>query len=154
VVRDRRAAAQNTRPRYNAAPTQSLPVVLRDRESGARRLETLRWGLIPFWAKDAKMVYTTINAKSETVATKAAFREAFESRRCIVPADGVLRMAAARRQDQAALSLRPGRRQPDGLRRPMGAVEGSGQRRDDPELHHHHRRAQSALRAHPRPECR
>jgi putative SOS response-associated peptidase YedK len=43
----------NLQPRYNAAPTQSLPTVLRDRESGERRLEALRWGLIPYWAKDA-----------------------------------------------------------------------------------------------------
>jgi putative SOS response-associated peptidase YedK len=78
----------NTRPRYNAAPTQSLLVVLRDPESGERRIEALRWGLIPFWAKDAKIAYQTINAKAETVATKPAFREAFKSRRCLVPADG------------------------------------------------------------------
>jgi putative SOS response-associated peptidase YedK len=78
----------NTRPRYNAAPTDSLPIVLRDRESGERRLETLRWGLIPFWAKDAKIGYTTINARAETVATTPFFREAFKARRCLVPADG------------------------------------------------------------------
>jgi putative SOS response-associated peptidase YedK len=62
--------------------------VLRDRDSGERRLETLRWGLIPYWAKDPKIGYTTINAMAETVATKPAFREAFKSRRCLVPADG------------------------------------------------------------------
>jgi putative SOS response-associated peptidase YedK len=78
----------NTRPRYNAAPTDSHPVVLRDWDSGERRLETLRWGLIPFWAKDGKIGYSTINAKAETVAVAPAFREAFKSRRCLVPADG------------------------------------------------------------------
>jgi putative SOS response-associated peptidase YedK len=78
----------NTRPRYNAAPTDAHPVVLRDWSSGERRLETLRWGLIPFWAKDAKIGYSTINAKAETVAVAPAFREAFKSRRCLVPADG------------------------------------------------------------------
>jgi hypothetical protein len=78
----------NTRQRYNAAPTQDLPVVLRDPESGERRLEALRWGLVPFWAKDAKIAYSTINAMAETVATKPAFRDAFKSRRCLVPADG------------------------------------------------------------------
>jgi putative SOS response-associated peptidase YedK len=78
----------NMRQRYNAAPTQDLPVVLRDPESGERRLEALRWGLVPFWAKDAKIAYSTINAMAETVATKPAFRDAFKSRRCLVPADG------------------------------------------------------------------
>ncbi len=83
----------NARERYNAAPTQSLLTVLRDPESGAdgaegRRLDAMRWGLIPFWAKDAKVAYSTINAMAETVAIKPAFRDAFKSRRCLVPADG------------------------------------------------------------------
>jgi putative SOS response-associated peptidase YedK len=78
----------NLQQRYNAAPTQSLPTVLRDRESGERRLEALRWGLIPYWAKDAKIAYSTVNAKAETVATAPAFRDAFKRRRCLVPADG------------------------------------------------------------------
>jgi len=78
----------NVQQRYNAAPTQDLPVVLRDRETGERRIEALRWGLIPFWAKDAKIGFSTINAKAETVATAPAFRDAFKSRRCLVPADG------------------------------------------------------------------
>src|SRR5260221_4726640 len=78
----------NMRQRYNAAPTQDLPVVLLDADSGERRLEALRWGLIPFWAKDAKIAYSTINAMAETVAIKPAFRDAFKSRRCLVPADG------------------------------------------------------------------
>jgi putative SOS response-associated peptidase YedK len=78
----------NAPPRYNAAPTQDLLTVLRDPESSERRLEAMRWGLIPFWAKDAKIAYSTINAMAETVAIKPAFREAFKSRRCLVPADG------------------------------------------------------------------
>jgi putative SOS response-associated peptidase YedK len=77
----------NIRPRYNAAPTQSVPVVLRDGEDGSRHLETLRWGLIPFWAKDPKIGYTMINAKAETVAEKPAYREAFKARRCLIPAE-------------------------------------------------------------------
>jgi putative SOS response-associated peptidase YedK len=78
----------NLRHRYNAAPTQHLGVVLRDKDTGERRLEVLRWGLIPFWAKDAKIAYSTINAMAETVVTKPAFRDPFTSRRCLVPADG------------------------------------------------------------------
>src|SRR5215471_5126003 len=77
----------NIRPRYNAAPTDPLPVVLRDRKTGERRLEVLRWGLIPYWAKDIKIGYSTINAQGETLTTKPAFREPFESRRCLVPAN-------------------------------------------------------------------
>jgi len=80
--------APNVRQRYNAAPTQDLPVVLRDPESGERRLEALRLGLVPYWAKDTKIAYSTINAMAETVATKPAFRDAFARRRCLVPADG------------------------------------------------------------------
>lgn len=76
----------NLRPRYNVAPTQDVLAVVRD-ENGKRRGEMLRWGLIPFWAKDAKVGYSLFNAKAETVADKPAFREAFKSRRCIIPAD-------------------------------------------------------------------
>jgi putative SOS response-associated peptidase YedK len=47
----------------------------------------MRWGLIPFWSKDAKVGFSTINAKAETVATAPAFREAFKTRRCLIPAD-------------------------------------------------------------------
>ncbi|MFO1057549.1 MAG: SOS response-associated peptidase [Dongiaceae bacterium] len=73
-------------PRYNVAPTQLAPVVrLRD---GERELVQLRWGLIPFWAKDEKIGYQTINAKCETIATKPAFREAFRRRHCLVATDG------------------------------------------------------------------
>jgi putative SOS response-associated peptidase YedK len=78
----------NVKQRYNAAPAQDLPIVLRDPESGERRLEALRWGLIPSWAKDVKIFYSTINAMAETIATAPAFRDAFKSRRCLVPADG------------------------------------------------------------------
>ncbi|MGR8933891.1 MAG: SOS response-associated peptidase [Gammaproteobacteria bacterium] len=73
-------------PRYNVAPTQNIPI-LRD-ENGRRRFAFARWGLIPHWAKDLKTGYSTINARAETVAVKPAFRAAFRSRRCLIPADG------------------------------------------------------------------
>src|SRR5882762_2577978 len=57
-------------------------------ETKERSLDTLRWGLVPFWAKDIKIGASMINAKAETVAEKPAFREAFQSRRCLIPADG------------------------------------------------------------------
>jgi putative SOS response-associated peptidase YedK len=74
-------------PRYNAAPTDKLPVVRLDRE-GNRELAVLRWGLIPFWAKDEKIGFKSINARAETASTAPAFREAFRHRHCLVPATG------------------------------------------------------------------
>jgi putative SOS response-associated peptidase YedK len=78
----------NLQQRYNAAPGQRLPIVLRGSETRKRRLVTLRWGLIPHWAKDAKIGYLKINAMAEMVASQPAFRDAFKRRRCLVPADG------------------------------------------------------------------
>ena len=74
------------KPRYNIAPMQDVVVV---RVSGGQRvLAVLRWGLIPFWAKDPAIASKLINARSETAATKPSFREALKKRRCIVPATG------------------------------------------------------------------
>jgi putative SOS response-associated peptidase YedK len=75
------------KPRYNIAPTQTVPVVRRGSES-ERELAPVRWGLIPSWAKDAKMGARMINARAETVAEKPSFRSAVKSRRCLVPASG------------------------------------------------------------------
>lgn len=75
-------------PRYNIAPTQPIAAVRTILEAASRELVELRWGLIPFWASDAKIGNTLINARSETVATKPTFRAAFRSRRCLVLADG------------------------------------------------------------------
>lgn len=74
-------------PRYNIAPTQSVPAV-RIAAGGDRELALLRWGLIPFWAPDATVSARMINARSETAAVKPAFRAAFRQRRCLVLADG------------------------------------------------------------------
>jgi|SRR5882672_1437014 len=75
-------------PRYNIAPTQSVPVVRQDATRPVRSLSLVRWGLIPFWAKDAKAGYKMINARAETIAERPAFREPLEARRCLIPADG------------------------------------------------------------------
>jgi putative SOS response-associated peptidase YedK len=72
-------------PRYNVAPTQHVPVLLSSR--GIRVLDVFRWGLIPWWAKDASVGNRMINARSESV-DGSAFREAFARRRCLVPASG------------------------------------------------------------------
>jgi putative SOS response-associated peptidase YedK len=85
---------------YNVAPTKEVYAVLdraprpADEESGTakadavRQLRVLRWGLVPFWAKDPSIGSRMINARMETVAEKPAFRRAFASRRCLLPADG------------------------------------------------------------------
>ena len=78
----------NTWARYNVAPTQDVLVIVDDPETKVHRGEMMRWGLVPFWAKDVKIGYSLINAKAETIAEKPAFREAFKKRRCIIPADG------------------------------------------------------------------
>src|SRR4051812_41529162 len=70
-------------PRYNIAPTQEVLAIRHPRQ-----LVALRWGLIPSWAKDAKIASSTINARADTVAEKPAFRAAFKKRRCLVLADG------------------------------------------------------------------
>jgi putative SOS response-associated peptidase YedK len=74
-------------PRYNIAPTQPVPIVRRLDQS-KRELAVARWGLIPSWAKDAKIGNRLINARGETIAEKPSFRSAFRKRRCLVPADG------------------------------------------------------------------
>lgn len=73
-------------PRFNIAPTQAAPVIAQDQDG--RRMGLLRWGLVPSWAKDPAVGSRMINARSETVAEKPAFRAAFRRRRCVVPADG------------------------------------------------------------------
>jgi putative SOS response-associated peptidase YedK len=75
-------------PRYNVAPTQSVATVLQTPEHKDRQFKMLHWGLIPSWAKDPKMGAKLINARTETVAEKPAFRSAFRKRRCLVVADG------------------------------------------------------------------
>jgi putative SOS response-associated peptidase YedK len=95
----------NLAPRYNVAPTQDVAVVRSSAEQG-RTLAMVRWGLVPWWAKDLKMGASMINAQGETIATKPAFREAFQSRRCIVPADGFYewkKLDAKRRQPYAIM---------------------------------------------------
>jgi putative SOS response-associated peptidase YedK len=75
----------NFPPSWNVAPTDSLPIVRYDQKAGHRALDLMRWGLVPYWAKDTKIGFSTINAMAETVDTKPVFREAFKRRRCLVP---------------------------------------------------------------------
>ena len=77
----------NFPPSWNVAPTDTLPVVRYDTKAGQRSLDMLRWGLIPYWAKDIKVGFANINAKAEGIESKPAFRKAFARRRCLVPVD-------------------------------------------------------------------
>ena len=74
-------------PRYNGAPTQDFAACRLD-ETGRRVMAGLRWGLVPSWAKDVGMGARLINARAETVSDKPAYRAAFRTRRCLVPANG------------------------------------------------------------------
>lgn len=78
----------NIPPRYNIAPTQDVAVITNTPANGDREVEFHRWGLIPSWAKDAKIGSRMINARSETLSEKPSFRNAYKRRRCLVLADG------------------------------------------------------------------
>jgi len=81
------SATPDVEPRYNIAPTQYIAAV-RDAGDDGRELVMLRWGLVPFWAKDASIGNRMINARAETVADKPAYRAAYRRRRCLVLSDG------------------------------------------------------------------
>jgi putative SOS response-associated peptidase YedK len=84
-------------PRWNVAPTSQLPVVVSTK--GKRVLTTMRWGLVPSWAKDIKAVPATFNARAEGIETRPAFRGAWRARRrCLVVADGYYEWRAADKQ--------------------------------------------------------
>ena len=75
----------NPLPNFNVAPTHVMPVI---KNADPEHFRPLRWGLIPFWAKDIRIGYKMINARIETVMDKSAFKQAIQKRRCIVPFDG------------------------------------------------------------------
>ena len=72
-------------PRYNVAPSQAMPVVVRN---SPNRLVEMQWGLIPSWSKEPRAQFSTINARAETITKSPVFRGPFKSRRCLVPASG------------------------------------------------------------------
>jgi putative SOS response-associated peptidase YedK len=72
-------------PRYNIAPTQQAPVIFMDKNGPAMKM--MRWGLIPSWSKTEKLDTELINAKAETLKEKPSYRQAYEKRRCLIPAD-------------------------------------------------------------------
>jgi putative SOS response-associated peptidase YedK len=78
----------NWTPRWNIAPTQPIPIIRQHPKEPKRTFGLARWGLIPYWAKDASIGFKTINGMSETAAEKPASRDAMKHRRCLIPADG------------------------------------------------------------------
>jgi putative SOS response-associated peptidase YedK len=75
-------------PRYNIAPTQPIPTIVRNPDTGRNEFKIMRWGLIPSWSKDASVGSKMINARCETLVEKPSFRTALNKRRCLVVADG------------------------------------------------------------------
>jgi len=109
-VRDSRV--HNYPPRWNAAPSQDLLVVRRNRRTGEVSLDPLRWGLIPHWCNDRSGGRKPINAKCETVRTLPTFRDAYRLRRCIVPVDGFFEWKAIKGQKAKqpyAIAMRDGK---------------------------------------------
>lgn len=90
----------NDTPRYNIAPTQPVLTVRREQGQKVRRFTTMRWGLIPHWAKDMSIGARTLNARSETVTRTPAFRDSILRKRCLIPADGFYEWRALGRVKQ------------------------------------------------------
>jgi putative SOS response-associated peptidase YedK len=80
------SVAETAAPSYNVAPTDRVYAVAE--HEGRRQLGTFRWGLVPWWAKDIGIGSRHINARAETVDSKPAFKDSFERKRCLIPADG------------------------------------------------------------------
>jgi putative SOS response-associated peptidase YedK len=104
-------------PRYNIAPSQPVGIIRQDPSRPERHFSLARWGLIPSWASDASIGFKTINARAETVASKPAFRDAFVSRRCLLPADGFFEWS---RHEVACVIVR--RASPDRTCHPIGST--------------------------------
>lgn len=120
----------NLIPRYNIAPTQETSVI--GLSHGHRELRSFSWGLVPRWAKDTSQASGLINARSETLAQKPAFREAFARRRCLVPADGFYEWATRPKGGKQPYLLTPRDRRCfafaglwEGWRNPAGGIHRS-----------------------------
>jgi putative SOS response-associated peptidase YedK len=95
--------------RFNIAPTQQAPVIRLSKDA-TREVALLRWGLVPFWAKDLKIGTKTINARSEGIEAKPAFRDALKQRRCVVPATGFFEWRGEPGRKQPFAVTLPGQR--------------------------------------------
>src|SRR5580693_4818334 len=97
---DIQAVSCRLSPSYNIAPTQQVAVIIED---GAKQLVEVRWGLVPSWASSLAVGSKMINARAETIDQKAAFREAFLRRRCLVVADGFYEWRKVGKEKQPVL---------------------------------------------------
>jgi putative SOS response-associated peptidase YedK len=113
-------------PTYNAAPQSEQPVVRLNRDTESREVALARWGLVPFWAKDAKTGYSTINARAEEAAKKARLQRGAEEAPVPGACRRVLRVAAAGREDQAPLCHLPEERGALRVCRALGAMAAEG----------------------------
>lgn len=79
--------ADDLKPRYNAAPGQNIPVITKGK-ADKNKLEIMRFGLIPSWAKDEKMGYKLLNARAESIFEKPTWKNLIKTKRCIIPTNG------------------------------------------------------------------
>jgi putative SOS response-associated peptidase YedK len=91
--------------RWNVAPTDEVATIRQDRDEPKRVFAKMRWGLIPYWAKDASIGAKTINAVCETAAEKPVFRESMRKRRCLIPADGFYEWKQIGRKKKQAYNI-------------------------------------------------
>ncbi len=98
------------KPRYNIAPSQNSPTLMVKEDR--RVLIMMRWGLVPFWAKEASIGYKMINAKSETLTEKPSFRKPFKEKRCLVLADGFYEWGKTDKKNKVPYRLVLKNRQP------------------------------------------
>jgi putative SOS response-associated peptidase YedK len=98
-------ALSEVTPNYNVAPAQEILTIFQ--QEGLNMLEKMHWGLVPHWAKDVSAGYKMINARSETIATKPSFRDAFKKRRCLIPANGFYEWSGPRGNKQPVFITLP-----------------------------------------------
>jgi putative SOS response-associated peptidase YedK len=134
--------APNFPPSWNVAPTDSLPVVRFDAKAGERSLDLLRWGLVPYWAKDLKVGFANINEVPK--ANRRFARKAFQRRRCLVPFDSFYELAKTETGRQP-LCHRTGRWGPYGAGGPLGKLAIAGWR-VDAHLRDYHNNPERAVR--------
>ena len=104
----------NFAPTYNLAPTDPIPIVRHDAEAHSRSLDVVGWGLVPYWAKDVKIGYSTFNARCEDVENKPAFRDAFKRRRCLIPLDNFYEWKKLGGKEKQPYAVALKGRRPDG----------------------------------------
>jgi len=96
-------------PSWNAAPQSTQCVIRISAQTGRREMLAMRWGLVPFWAKDTKVGYSTINARAESLLAKPLYREAARQRRCLIPADAFYEWRAGKVKQPYAFALKDDR---------------------------------------------